>query len=119
MLSTTDNALNYSLNQSAKESLYTVTSREEKYAAKAFIDMFVQRFAKAIAVFLALGVSAFFTDFAGVRWLSIAVVVLVAIWLFAASYAGRRFRELSEAIEHDKQPSPSSTEPTGSPPAGR
>ncbi len=106
MLSTTDNALNYSLNQSAKESLYTVTSREEKYAAKAFIDMFVQRFAKAIAVFLALGVSAFFTDFAGVRWLSIAVIVLVAIWLFAASYAGKRFRELSEALERDKPPAP-------------
>jgi AAA family ATP:ADP antiporter len=102
MLSTTDNALNYSLNQSAKESLYTVTSREEKYAAKAFIDMFVQRFAKAIAVFLSLGVSAFFTDFAGVRWLSIAVIALVAIWLFAASYAGKRFRELSETMAKDK-----------------
>ncbi|MBA3463604.1 MAG: hypothetical protein H0T46_26845 [Deltaproteobacteria bacterium] len=110
MLSTTDNALNYSLNQSAKESLYTVTSREEKYAAKAFIDMFVQRFAKAIAVFLALGVSAFFPDFAAVRWLSIAVIALVAIWLFAASYAGRRFRELSEASE--KVASPSTTEPS-------
>ncbi|MBA3394586.1 MAG: hypothetical protein H0T89_18210 [Deltaproteobacteria bacterium] len=117
MLSTTDNALNYSLNQSAKESLYTVTSREEKYAAKAFIDMFVQRFAKAIAVFLALGVSAFFTDFAGVRWLSIAVIALVAIWLFAASYAGKRFRELSEAIEKDKPAE--STKPSEAPPVKR
>lgn len=95
-LSTTDNALNYSLNQSAKESLYTVTSREEKYAAKAFIDMFVQRFAKAVAVFVALAMGAVFTDFAGVRWLSVIVIALVAVWLYAASYAGRRFKELSE-----------------------
>ncbi len=103
-LSTTDNALNYSLNQSAKESLYTVTTREEKYAAKAVIDMFVQRFAKAIAVFVALGVGAAFPDFAGVRWLSIIVLVLGAGWLVSASYAGRRFRELSEEVAKTDPP---------------
>ena len=42
-LSIADNALNYSMNQSAKESLYVPTSPVEKYQAKAFIDVFVQR----------------------------------------------------------------------------
>ena len=49
-LNTADNGFSYSINQSAKEALYVPTTREEKYKAKAFIDMFVQRFAKALAV---------------------------------------------------------------------
>jgi ATP:ADP antiporter, AAA family len=97
LLNTTDNALNYSINQSAKESLYTPTSRDEKYKAKAFIDMFVQRAAKAIAVGVNLLLAAWVGGFEAVRWLSIVVVVLVAVWITAASYAGKRFRELTGA----------------------
>jgi AAA family ATP:ADP antiporter len=97
LLNTTDNALNYSINQSAKESLYTPTSRDEKYKAKAFIDMFVQRAAKAIAVGVNLLLAAWFGGFEAVRWLSLVVAVLVAVWIVAASYAGRRFRELTGA----------------------
>ncbi len=97
LLNTTDNGLNYSMNQSAKESLYTPTSRDEKYKAKAFIDMFVQRFAKAIAVGVNLLLAAWFGGFEAVRWLSIVAIVLVAIWMVAASYAGKRFRELTGA----------------------
>lgn len=47
-LNTIDSAFSYSINQSAKEGLYTSTTTDEKYKAKAFIDMFVQRFAKAV-----------------------------------------------------------------------
>ena len=97
LLNTTDNGLNYSLNQSAKESLYTPTTRDEKYKAKAFIDMFVQRAAKAIAVGVNLLLAAWFGGFEAVRWLSIVAIGLVAIWILAASYAGRRFRELTGA----------------------
>ncbi|MEL6190292.1 MAG: Npt1/Npt2 family nucleotide transporter, partial [Myxococcota bacterium] len=57
LLNTADNAFSYSINQSAKEALYVPTTREEKYKAKAFIDMFVQRFAKALAVGLSLGMT--------------------------------------------------------------
>jgi ATP:ADP antiporter, AAA family len=101
LLNTTDNALNYSINQSAKESLYTPTSREVKYKAKAFIDMFVQRAAKAIAVGVNLLLAAWVGGFEAVRWLSIVVVALVAVWMLAASYAGKRFRQLtgSDAAE--------------------
>ncbi|MEW6690629.1 MAG: Npt1/Npt2 family nucleotide transporter, partial [Pseudomonadota bacterium] len=53
-LNTIDNAFSYSINQSAREALYTPTTVDEKYKAKAFIDMFVQRFAKAVAVGVSL-----------------------------------------------------------------
>jgi len=49
-MTVSENSVNYSINQSAKESLYTPTSRDARYKAKAFIDMFVQRFAKVVAV---------------------------------------------------------------------
>jgi AAA family ATP:ADP antiporter len=100
LLNTTDNGLNYSVNQSARESLYTPTSRDEKYKAKAFIDMFVQRAAKAVAVGINLILAAVVGGLAGARWLSIIVIALVAVWILAASYAGRRFQEISGAKEN-------------------
>jgi AAA family ATP:ADP antiporter len=94
-LNTVDNALSYSINQSAREALYTPTSRDEKYKAKAFIDMFVQRVAKAVAVGVSLLVTMLFTDFSPLRWLSLLTVGIVVLWLFAARYAGRSFHRLS------------------------
>ncbi len=93
LLNTADNGFSYSINQSAKESLYVPTTREEKYKAKAFIDMFVQRFAKAVAVGVALGVTLTFTDFSSVHWLGAFTVPVIVVWLFAVRYAGRRYEE--------------------------
>lgn len=93
LLSVSDNSLNYSLNQSAREALYTVTTRREKYQAKAFIDMFVQRFAKALAVGLALLITIIFSDFGDIRWLSLIAIAGAVVWFFAARYAGKRFHE--------------------------
>jgi ATP:ADP antiporter, AAA family len=95
ILNTADNAFSYSINQSAKEALYVPTLREEKYRAKAFIDMFVQRFAKSIAVLLSLALTNFFRGYSAIRWLSIVVVAILVIWIFAARYAGRKFDELN------------------------
>ncbi len=95
-LNTTDNALNYSLNQSSREALWTPTTRDEKYKAKAFIDMFVQRFAKAIAVGINLAMSALFVGIEGIRWLSLFVIVLIALWLLAARYAGKQFEDMTK-----------------------
>jgi AAA family ATP:ADP antiporter len=95
-LNTLDNALSYSINQSAREALYTATSREEKYNAKAFIDMFVQRFAKVLAVGVSLAVTMLFTQFGSLRWLSLFTIAVVVAWIFAARYAGKRFHELSD-----------------------
>jgi AAA family ATP:ADP antiporter len=93
MLNTTDNAFSYSIIQSAKETLYVPTSREEKYKAKAFIDMFVQRFAKALAVGVSLLITTLFRDFESLRWLSIFPILIILVWALAVRYAGRGFRE--------------------------
>ena len=98
-LNTLDNGFSYSINQSAKESLYVPTTKEEKYKAKAFIDMFVQRFAKAVAVGVSLGITSVFTQFISLRWLSVFTIAVIVLWLFAARYAGRRFREMTERNE--------------------
>ncbi|MCB2198127.1 hypothetical protein KQI63_01910 [bacterium] len=96
-LNTADNGFSYSINQSAKETLYVPTSREEKYKAKAFIDMFVQRFAKAIAVGISLLITMLFNDFSSLRYLSLVTVVIIVIWFVAVRYAGRRFSDLSNS----------------------
>ena len=97
MLSTADNGFSYSINQSSKEALYVPTTAAEKYRAKAFIDMFVQRFAKAIAVLISLGITFLFKDFSSMRYLGLLTLVLLVIWVFAARYAGRKFAELEQA----------------------
>ena len=95
-LNTLDNGFSYSINQSAKEALYVPTTREEKYKAKAFIDMFVQRFAKAVAVGVSLGITMVFREFSHLRWLSGFTIAVIALWIFAVLYAGRKFREMTE-----------------------
>ncbi|MGM0576121.1 MAG: NTP/NDP exchange transporter [Myxococcota bacterium] len=97
MLTVSDNAFNYSINQSARETLYTPTSRDEKYKAKAFIDMFVQRFAKVLAVGVNLVVTMFVAQsFLGVRLLSLISIGLLVVWVLAARYAGEQFGNLVE-----------------------
>jgi len=96
-LNTTDNGFSYSINQSAKEVLYVPTTRDEKYKAKAFIDMFIQRFAKAVAVGINLVIATWFAGFENVRWLSLATVAILLLWIVAARYAGRVFAEKERA----------------------
>ena len=96
MLSTADNGFSYSINQSAKEALYVPTSPAEKYRAKAFIDMFVQRFAKAIAVLISLGITFTVTDMSGLRYLGVLTLLLLVVWVFAARYAGRQFAAMEQ-----------------------
>jgi len=90
IMSASDNSLNYSINQSAKEALYTPTKQDAKYKAKAFIDMFVQRFAKVLAVVLNLAVAAW-VGLEHVRWLSIACLIILVFWILVVRYAGNEF----------------------------
>lgn len=96
LIPTADGGFAYSVNQSAKEALYVPTTHQEKYKAKAFIDMFVQRFAKVIAIGLSLVITMIFTDFATFRWLALATVGVVSLWLAAARFAGTKFVELAQ-----------------------
>ena len=65
MQNTADSGFSYGINQSAKEALCVPTSKDEKYKAKAFIDMFVQRLAKVLAIGVSLGITTYFADFSG------------------------------------------------------
>ncbi len=94
-LSVADNAFNYSIQQSAREALYVPTQPEEKYRAKAVIDVFVQRLAKTVAIGLGLALTVTAGSAAGLRWLAVPVVAVLVAWLACARYAGRRFREIS------------------------
>jgi len=99
-LNTADNGFSYSINQSAKEVLYVPTSADEKYQAKAFIDMFIQRFAKALAVGLSLVISFSFKGFESIRWLSLVTVLILMLWIAIARYAGREFRRRTTTKTH-------------------
>ncbi|MCA1763034.1 MAG: MFS transporter [Flavobacteriales bacterium] len=93
IMSASDNSLNYSIQQSAKEALYTPTSRDVKYKAKAFIDMFVQRGAKVLSVLLNIGMAAIF-GLSNVHWLSLVVLVLAVAWIGMVRYTGKKFKDL-------------------------
>ncbi|MFQ5825316.1 MAG: NTP/NDP exchange transporter [bacterium] len=98
-LNTADNGFSYSINQSAKEALYVPTTKDEKYKAKAFIDMFVQRFGKVVAVGLSLIITTIFTAFGAFRWLSLLTATILVVWIIAARYAGKRFEILSTELK--------------------
>jgi AAA family ATP:ADP antiporter len=55
-LAASDRGLNYSIQQSTKESLYVPLTDVQKYKSKAFIDMFVDRAAKALAAFALIAI---------------------------------------------------------------
>jgi len=101
LLNTADNGFSYSINQSAKEALYVPAREEEKYHAKAFIDMFVQRFAKALGVGLSLIATTWLAQLAMVRWLSLGTLALLALWVLAVIRVGRRFRSLAAGESED------------------
>jgi AAA family ATP:ADP antiporter len=81
---------------------------DEKYAAKAFIDMFGQRFAKTIGVGASLAMSQWFHDFASVRWLSLVSIAgdQPSGPAPPATRAGRSASAPKGASEPDEHPSP-------------
>ena len=88
LLTISDNSLSYSLNQTSRETLFVPTDPDVKYKARAFANMFVQRFGKGIAILMALGLTAF-----PIRFLSILAAIVIFLWAGFAWYAGKRFDE--------------------------
>ena len=86
-----DNGFNYSIQQTARESLYVVTTPEEKYKSRAFTNMFVQRLAKGLGIFILMGLAYFGLKGASTRYLSIITIVVMIILVVLSIYAGRQF----------------------------
>jgi AAA family ATP:ADP antiporter len=57
--------------------------------------MFVQRFAKVLAVVLNLVVAAM-VGLGQVHWLSLATLVILVFWILLVRYAGREFEKRAE-----------------------
>jgi AAA family ATP:ADP antiporter len=94
LLHISDNGLNYSIQQTARESLYVVTTPDEKYKARAFTNMFVQRLAKGLSIFLLMGLLALKVEANLMSLVAIAVAVLMVLF---SLYAGREFGRKSRA----------------------
>jgi len=79
-----DKSFSYSINQSARELLYIPVAPEKKYKAKAFIDMFVNRFSKTTgAVILFVVFLLVPNDFkARIRAISLVSVCFLIAWIF-------------------------------------
>lgn len=80
LLNTADSAFAYTIQQTAKETLYVPLSKQEKYEAKAFIDILWLRFSKGAAVLISLAASLLALDSSHI-WLSLAVIALSVFWL--------------------------------------
>lgn len=83
---------NYALSKPARETLYTVVGRDQKYKVKSFIDTFVYRGGDAIGslTFGAVGKTL------GVSGLALITVPVALLWSFFGFYLGRKQNELGE-----------------------
>jgi AAA family ATP:ADP antiporter len=94
LLNTFNNSMAYSVNQSAKEALYVPMQQQEKYKAKAVIDIFILRIAKAVAVALGMMLTFIFHGVENLRWLSLAVFVLLAVWMGVVRRVGPLYQRM-------------------------
>ena len=91
-LQVTRRAGEFALGRPARELLYTVVSREDKYKAKSFIDTVVYRAGDQIGSWSYLGLSAIGLGVAGVAWVA---VPLSALWVGTAWWLGRRQQQFA------------------------
>jgi AAA family ATP:ADP antiporter len=94
---------NFAVTRPAREVLFTVLSREDKYKAKSFIDTFVYRVADQVGAWsysllrwLGLGLT-------GISWVA---VPLTGVWCVLSLFLGRKQRALADA-----QPKPDRSPP--------
>jgi fatty acid desaturase len=58
-----------------------------------------------LAVIVSLGITAVFTDFSSMRWLSLFTLLIIGVWLVAVRYAGHQFRLLTETTPEGERAS--------------
>ena len=80
-------AVNYAVSRPAREVLFTVLPREDKYKAKAFTDTFVYRAGDQVGAWTYPALRALGLGLAGVSWVG---VPLAAGWVALSVWLGRR-----------------------------
>jgi AAA family ATP:ADP antiporter len=84
-------AAQYAIAGPARELLFTVVTREEKYKAKSFIDTVVYRGGDAVSGWAFAGLTALGVGMTGV---AVVALPLTAAWIAVAVYLGRREERL-------------------------
>ncbi len=105
MLKIGENGLRYSLDQASRELLFLPLPARKRPKAKAFIDVFVQRFAKGLAAVALLSVTFHWVPTEQTAWFSL---VLIAVWLTLIGATHRHyvrsFRDsLLRRLESDRE----------------
>ena len=91
-------AAQYGIAGPAREVLFTVVSREEKYKAKNFIDTAVSRGGDALSGWAFAGLLALGLGIAGI---ALVALPLAAVWIVIALYLARREAVLRDGGERD------------------
>ena len=109
LLKISDSTFAYSVNQTGRETLYNPLSRQEKYVARAFVEVFIQRTGKVAALLIAFLVPMFLntrneagqleTNPLGLQLLGGFTCIIVAIWFYCVKIVGRKF----ESLEREQQ----------------
>ena len=113
LLKIADSTFAYSINQTGRETLYNPLSRQKKYVARAFVEVFVQRTGKVIALLIALLVPALLntrnesgqleTSLIGLQILGGFTCIIVALWYYCVKIVGNKFELLEKDPEaHDQ-----------------
>jgi AAA family ATP:ADP antiporter len=87
-------AVNYAVSRPAREVLFTVLPREDKYKAKAFTDTFVYRAGDQVGAWTYPALRALGLGLAGVSWVA---VPLASVWIALSLWLGRRQAARSDA----------------------
>ena len=109
LLKISDSTFAYSVNHTGRETLYNPLSRQEKYVARAFVEVFIQRTGKVAALLIAFLVPMFLntrneagqleTNLLGLQLLGGFTCIIVAIWFYCVKIVGRKF----ESLEREQQ----------------
>lgn len=97
-------ALHHALDRPAREILFTVAGREEKYKSKSLIDTVLYRGGDAVSGWAHAGLAALGLSATAI---ALAVLPVCAAWLAAALHLGRRHRALQRAPAEEPKPCPS------------
>ena len=92
-------SLNYGLFKPAREMLFTVLPREQKYKAKTFVDSFIYRGGDVVGALSQKALTAFHFGLGGV---TILVIPVAAIWSMLAIFLGRNVTNRELCISKSK-----------------
>jgi AAA family ATP:ADP antiporter len=96
MTKVVENSLDYSLQNTARQTLFLVTDRVEKYIGKTIIDTLMMRLGDVLAA-LSIGLGAWLSF--STRTFAVLNVVLVVGWAGTLVFLGREYGRRSKAME--------------------